>query len=155
MDGSHASGTFAYDDPVTGLMSITVNGDWTNAGAVSADVSLVSIIDPTPQITRQGKVAQSDFIYVPIAIGPGVSTADFRLIFREDWSNYPVSDVDMILIQPGGSPIFNGATLSDPEHVLVYNPIPGTWTVVINGFEVHVASDKYELRVSIDGTVVH
>lgn len=145
----------AFADPEPGLMRITLSGSWTNAGDVSADVAIESIADPMPQFTRQGKVEQSESILVPIAIGPGVSAAEFRLAFREDWSNYPVSDLDLMLIRPDGGVDFRGATLAAPERVVVSNPMPGTWTAVINGFEVHVPSDKYELRVSLDGTVVH
>ena len=148
-------GSAVFDNPETGLMRITVNGDWTNAGEISADVTIASATDATPQITKQGKVGQSDFIFVPITIGPGVTTADFRLVFREEWSNYPVSDIDLILIQPDGGLNFDGATLNGPESVMVANPMPGTWYAVINGFEVHVPDDRYELRVSLDGNVVH
>jgi hypothetical protein len=153
--GGSVDGAFTFEDPETGLMRITVSGDWTNAGDVSADVSIASVTDPTPEFTKQGKVRNAEFIFVPVTIDAGVSTAEFRLIFREDWSNYPVSDVDLILVQPDGGENFAGATLDDPEGVVVNDPMPGTWTAVIHGFEVHVFNDRYELRVTLDGNVVH
>ena len=147
-------GSAVLTDPETGIMRITVNGDWTNAGEVSADVAVSSVTDPTPRISRQGKVSQSEFVYLPITIPPGVSEADFRLVFREEWSNYPVSDIDMILIPPDFNLLLGGATLNAPERVVVNNPMPGEWTVVIQGFELHVPDDRVELRVSLDGVIV-
>ena len=152
--GFTLGGSAFLERPESGLMRITVNGDWTNAGDISADVTLASLTDPVPQITKQGKIGQSELIMLPFTIAPGVSTAEFRLIFREDWSNYPVSDVDMFLIPPDGNFNFVGATLDNPESVLVNKPMPGDWMVVIHGFEVHVPDDRYELRVKIDGAIV-
>lgn len=148
-------GSAVISNPETGIMRITVNGDWTNAGEVSADVTLSSVTDPTPKITRQGKVSQSEMVFLPITIPPGVSVADFRLAFREEWSNYPASDIDMIVIPPDFNLLLGGASFNAPERLIVNNPMPGEWTVLINGFELHVPEDKVELRVSLDGVVVH
>src|SRR5262249_1766787 len=101
-------GSGVIANPEAGLIRITLTASWTTAGTVSADVTLASVADPMPRFTKQGKVGPSDLIEVPIMIGPGVSRAEFRLIFREDWSNYPVSDIDLILIQPDGRELFGG-----------------------------------------------
>jgi hypothetical protein len=148
-------GSTVLDAPETGIMRITVNGDWTNAGEVSADVAVSSVTDPTPRISRQGKVSQSEMVTLPFTIPPGVSVADFRLVFREEWSNYPVSDIDMILIPPDFNLLLGGATLSAPERLTVHDPMPGEWAVLIHGFELHVPEDKVELRVTLDGVMVH
>jgi len=148
-------GTFVVNNPETGLMRITVNGDWTNAGNISGDVVVSSRKDPVPQFTTQGKISEGDAFVIPINIPAGVSLADFRLIWREDWSNYPVSDIDMILIRPNGTLDLSGAMLNDPEHAAVNNPAAGRWLVIIDGFQIPAGSDKFELRVSLDGNVVH
>ena len=148
-------GTFVVNNPETGLMRITVNGDWTNAGNISGDVAVSSTKDPVPQFTTQGKIAEGDFFVIPINIPAGVSLADFRLIWRDDWSNYPVSDIDMILIRPNGTLDLSGAMLNDPEHAAVNNPAAGRWLVIIDAFQIPAGSDKFELRVSLDGNVVH
>ncbi|MGH9904237.1 MAG: PPC domain-containing protein [Pyrinomonadaceae bacterium] len=83
----------------------------------------------------------------------GVSQADFRLQWREDWSNYPINDLDMFLIRPNGTVVFDGAALNTPERVLVANPAAGTWIVVVAGFSIPTGSDKYELRVALNGKV--
>jgi hypothetical protein len=90
----------------------------------------------------------------PVNVPAGVSQADFRLSWREDWGNYPAADVDLILIAPDGTLNFNGASLNIPEHVVVNNPLPGTWFCIVSGFEIHTGTDRFELRVALDGTVV-
>ena len=79
--------------------------------------------------------------------------AEFRLWFRSDWGSYPTSDVDMILFDPNLNRNTDGAHLNDPEQAIVLNPLPGTWQVLIDGFDIPAGSDKYELRVSLDGKV--
>ena len=39
---SPGGGTFVVDDPEEGIMRVTVNGDWTNAGEIGAAVSVYS-----------------------------------------------------------------------------------------------------------------
>jgi hypothetical protein len=147
-------GLFVINNPETGLMRVTANGDWTNAGDISAHVTVFSVKDPIPQFTHQGKIAQGQTLVFPVNVPAGVSQAEFRAGWREDWSNYPTADVDMILVNPIGGPNFAGATLNNPEAVVVNNPMTGTWLVLVDGFEVHTATDKFELRVSLDGKVV-
>jgi len=60
----------------------------------------------------------------------------------------------MILVDPSSLPNFEGATWNSPESVVVNNPSPGTWRVMVNGFEVNTRSDEFELRVTLDGQVV-
>jgi hypothetical protein len=140
---------------VTRLLRITVNGDWTNAGNISGDVAISSAKDPLPQFTTQAKISEGDAYVIPINIPSGVSLADFRLIWRDDWSNYPLSDIEMNLVKPDGTLDLTGAMLTDPEHVAVPNPAAGYWLVIVDGFEIPAGSDKFELRVSLDGNVVH
>ena len=151
---STSGGTFVINDPETGLMRITVNGSWTNAGAISGDVAIVSLTDPVPEFTTQGTIADQELLSFSANVPAGVSQADFRLSWREDWGNYPAADVDLILIAPDGTLNFDGASLNIPEHVVVKNPLPGTWFSIVSGFEIHTGTDRFELRVALDGTVV-
>ncbi len=48
-------GTFAVDDPETGLMRVTVNGDWTNAGTIGATVSIFSLTDRFRSSPHRGR----------------------------------------------------------------------------------------------------
>jgi hypothetical protein len=62
--------------------------------------------------------------------------------------------VDLILIAPNGALNFDGASLDIPEHVVVNTPLPGTWFCIVSGFAIHTGTDRFELRVALDGTVV-
>jgi hypothetical protein len=147
-------GTFTVDDPETGVMRVTLNGDWTNAGTISTDVSILSLTEPVPQFSAQGKIAETQFIAFPINIPAGVSKAEFRLSWREDWGNVPTNDLDLVIVSPSGQANFEAAQLNNPELAVINNPAAGTWTAVIVGFAVPTQTDKYELRVSLDGKVL-
>jgi hypothetical protein len=147
-------GTFVVNNPEFGVMRISVNGDSTNAGNISADVTVSFSIQPILGSTDEGKIVQGQTIQVPVNIPPGKAQADFSLDWREDWSNYPTNDIDLILLSPSGVPNFTGATLNNPETVRIANPAPGMWLALINGFEVNTKNDKYELRVVLDGKLV-
>jgi subtilisin family serine protease len=149
-----SGGTFPVNNPETGLLRVTVSGSYTNAGTISGDVSIHSVADPLPGFTEKGEIADGQLLTFRVDIPAGVSVADFRLGFREDWSNYPASDVDMYLIRPDGSFDFSGATFDDPERVSVSGPMAGTWHVLVDGFEIPTGTDKFELRVTLDGHVV-
>jgi hypothetical protein len=146
--------TLVVDDPETGLLRITVNGDWTNAGPVSAAITVFSTTEPVPQFTAQGKIGQGQTIAVPVTVPAGVSRAEFRAGWREDWGSYPTNDVDLLLVRPDGTLLTSGATLNNPEVVVVTNPPPGQWVALIDGFEVATGSDKFEFRAALDGVVV-
>jgi subtilisin family serine protease len=147
-------GTFTINNPEPGVMRITLSGSYTNEKSVSADVAVNSFKEPTPGQTTKGKIDNHEQIVFPVTIPQGVSVAEFRLSFRDDWGNYPTSDIDMILFDPNLNRNTDGAHLNAPEKATVLNPIPGTWLVLINGFDIPAGSDKYELRVALDGKVI-
>jgi hypothetical protein len=147
-------GTFTINKPEPGIMRITLSGSWTNESNVSADVVVKSTNGPENGFTTQGIIQNQQQIVFPVTIPAGVSLAEFRLFFRNDWGSFPTSDVDMILFDPNLVANTDGAKLNDPELANVSNPIPGTWSVVIVGFNIPTGSDKYELRVALDGKVV-
>ncbi len=156
-------GTFTVNNPETGIMRITLSGSWTNESNVSADVSVKSFTISVPQLTSQGKIEPGQSIVFPVTIPAGVSLAVFRLWFRNDWGTYPTSDIDMFVFDPiRPFPDTQGVHLNDPEHSVFTNPpspgsippIPGTWNVLIHGFDIPAGSDKYELRVDVDGKVL-
>jgi subtilisin family serine protease len=148
-------GTLVINDPETGIMRFTVNGDWTNAGRVDTDVAIFSVSDPIPGSTQKGKIAALDLVVVPFEVAADTALAEFRLGWREDWGNYPLNDIDLILVDPVGGLNFDGATLRNPELAFVLDPMPGAWLALVSGFEVHTGDDKYELRISLDGNLVH
>lgn len=147
-------GTFTVNDPETGVMRVTLSGSYTNAGTVSADLSIFSLSQPVPQLSAQGKIADLQTLTFPVNVPPGVSQAEFRLSWREDWGNVPANDLDLFAINPNGVANLSGATLNNPERTVINSPIPGAWVVVVSGFRISTETDKFELRVSLDGKVV-
>ena len=142
--------TFVVLNPERGVMRITLSGDWTNAGAISADVTVFSVRERLPGTSTRGRITDLETIEIPVQIPPGVSLAEFRLVWGHDWSRYPVNDIDLILVGPDGRLDFQGATLDEPEIARVPSPMPGEWTVVLFGFELHTRRDKYKLRITLD-----
>jgi subtilisin family serine protease len=147
-------GTFVVNNPEEGLLRVTVSGDWTNAGTISSDISIFSTSEAIPQSSKQGEVADQQILAFPVTIPSGVSNAEFRLSWRENWSRYPTADLDLYLVSPGGGVNLNGATYASPEVTRVSNPAAGQWTIIVVGFEIHTATDRFDLRVTLDGKVV-
>jgi hypothetical protein len=147
-------GTYAVENPETGILRVSVNGDWTNAGEISAQVVILSTTDPVPQLTSQGKIGNGQTIAIPVAVPPGVGVAEFRLGWREDWGSFPTNDIDLILVSPTGAVNADAATLSNPETASINKPAAGTWTAYILGYEVASGTDKWEFRVALDGKVI-
>jgi len=142
-----ANKTYVLDHPQTGLIRVTALGDWTNAGTVSADVTIEEVIAPLPAHDFKGKIAEGGQEVHTVTIPPGTAQVTFSLSWSNDWGAYPTNDLDMLLIGPGGVLNVGGATLNSPETVTIQNPTPGTWTIVVDGFTVFGKDDKYEVRV--------
>ena len=144
-------GTFTVDDPEPGVMRVTLTGSYTNAGTVSADLTILSVTESVPQFSAQGKISELESVSFPVNIPSGISKAEFRLSWREGWENVPGNDIDLLIVTPGGSFNFAGATLNSPEQVAINNPVAGAWVVIVSAFKVPTETDKFELRVSLDG----
>jgi len=140
----------------TGIVRITISGDYVNAGEVSADVAVSSVPEALSTVTASGPIGPGDHVIVPIQIPNHVRVAEFRLSWTHDWSHYPTTDLDMTLFAPGGAaPNLAGATLASPERAILTNPTPGLWQVDVFGFSVPAGADSFELRVLFDGVAVH
>jgi subtilisin family serine protease len=151
---------FTMSDPDTGIMRITLLGDFINAGNVSSDVNIHSIHESLPHVTAAGTIHDKKMKTIPIQIPAGVQKADFLLSWEDDWGHYPTSDIDMTIVDPDGNVFVNGsgsqpgATLAEPERATVENPAPGTWQVVVDGFNIPAGTDKFQLRVTLDGHIL-
>jgi hypothetical protein len=147
-------GTFVVPNPETGLMRVSVNGDWTNASSVGATVNIFSVTDPAPQFTSQGRLLDGEIRVVPFQVSAGALKLDARLGWRQDWGSYPSNDIDLILIDPNGHLDVDGATLNNPEATSIKDPRAGNWLAVVHGFFVPSVEDKFELRIAVDGKVL-
>jgi hypothetical protein len=148
-----ADGSYAVEDPEPGLMRITLLGGSFDAGMMSADVEVSSINGPAAEVTAHGQIVTGQVVEVPVTIAPGVERAEFRLSFRNDWSRYPSSNLDLTLVDPEGTVALTAATLDAPEAAIVEHPASGTWTVQVSGTDVRTRMDRFKLRISLDGRV--
>lgn len=149
-----AGGTFVVNNPEFGVMRISVSGDWTNAGEVSAEVIVFDSTLPVSAFTVESSIIQGQSLLYPFFVPAGTKQAEFRATWTEDWSNYPANDLDLILIGPNGTFNFDGATLSNPESAIISSPADGVWLALIDGIDVNTRQDRVQLRVTLDGRLV-
>jgi hypothetical protein len=142
-------GVIELTNPDTGIMRITLNPDNLNAGVVAATVAIDTLPKTTGVVVHTGTIAHGEIKTFPLNVAPGTKSLD--------WSVYPTTDVDLLVCAPDIAPtdcraqsiIRNGATLAAPERVSVQNPVNGTWTLVVHGFNVPTLSktDNFRLRI--------
>jgi len=149
-------------NPQTGIVRVAIMGDWTNAGSISADLTITEAKNHQGKETARGKVEQGEMDSVTVDVPIGAVEVVFELAWKENWGHYPTNDLDMILLGPPGL-IWDGATLNSPERVVLDAPAGGAWTVFVDGFTIHdgskhghahdhhKAESKWELRVTADG----
>jgi subtilisin family serine protease len=139
--------SFVFEQLDTGLMRITLNGSTTNAGPVSADITIEEVKAPLSKKDFHSKIAQGEEDQYRLTIAPGTASVTFRLSWIDDWGNYPTDDLDMILQAPDGTLNLAGATINSPEYVTIANPPPGQWTIFVEGATVFRKTEPYEIRV--------
>ena len=66
----------------------------------------------------------------------GVNLSTSELAWNNDWSHYPTNDTDLLVVDPDGNLILDGATLNGREMATIVNPKPGNWTIMVSGFNV-------------------
>jgi hypothetical protein len=145
---------FVIPHPEPGIVRITLLGDETNAGTISANVMVTATMNPVPKISVTDSIRGGDNILYTFTMPAGVQKAEFLLRWDNDWDLYPTNDLDMYLKDPLGNIDGDGATLNSPEHATVDNPKAGTWSVLVQGFAVATKKDVYQLSVVLDGKVV-
>jgi subtilisin family serine protease len=153
--------TARLDHPQTGLVRIALMGDWTNAGLVSARLTVTRRrqLDGLP--TKVGTIEQDETRFVEVDVPAGADNAVFEVAWKQNWGRYPTNDIDLLLIDPEGNVDPSGATLNSPERVEIANPTPGRWTAAIMGFTVWPlpnhhrgdpeAEDLFTFRAEADG----
>lgn len=97
--------------------------------------------------TAAGKVTQNDLVPVLVDVPAGTRELSFLLV----WEEKTTHDLDLIVLAPDGNADVGGATLRNPERVVVRNPTPGIWTAFVNGFAMNGSADEWQLGVTADG----
>ena len=113
-----------------------VQGDSTNAGHVSAEVTITRTRAPQGRPSSVGRIAEGEEDIYEVAIPAGALKAVFETSWLRSWALYPANDLDMVLISPTGVVNVTGASANSPERVEINAPAPGVWTIVIQGFAV-------------------
>ena len=128
---------FGVSNPEPGYMRIVVLGDWTNAGRVSSEVTVTAKAQTTAKLSKYGTVNEGELVQIPYTVASGVKSLTFELTWNNDWSHYPTNDLDLILVDPDGNLIFDGATLNGREMATIDKPKAGHWTILVDGFNVY------------------
>jgi hypothetical protein len=137
-----------------GLMKFTLIGDYSNEEPVSFQVRITRENGREPIHKKyrisNGEIGTDDYIFVPVQIPEGVSTATFDLTWHRDWSKFPTSDIDMIILDPSFAfASFEGVTGNSPERAVIETPTPGTWYVWLIGYELN-KPDNYDLFLTLE-----
>ena len=156
---------FVVQRPQPGLMRVAIAGAFSNGGPVSATLTIEQHrARRSGKKTASGQVRQGQLVPVRVRVPAGTEVLALDLSWKSDWSRYPTADLDLVLVDPiGGST--SVATLDSPERVVVTTPVPGVWTIYVQGFAIlsygycHDADgcdeegerEGFELRVLADG----
>jgi hypothetical protein len=147
-------GEEAYQPMEPGLMKLSLVGDYSNESPVSFKIRITreNFREPLDVKTRiaNGVIKDADSVVVPVEIPEGTMSATFDLVWERDWSSFPTSDIDMIIYDPSlALASVDGATANAPERAILVDPMPGTWYILIDGYEVN-KSDNFDLYLNLE-----
>ena len=146
-------GPWDYLPMEPGLMKLTLLGDFSNESPISFKVRVTRENflkrEAADRVAKQ-KITAGDSVFVPAEIPEGVETATFDLLWNRSWEKFPTNDLDMYIYDPDGFFVsFEGATSSSPERAIIADPMPGTWFVEIDPYEVH-KPDQFQLYMTLE-----
>jgi hypothetical protein len=153
--------TVTVDNPQPGIARVAVAGRWTNAGRISADVTIRRVRSSQGWPTARGKVSEGEYVPVEVEIPEGTTEVAFELDWIHNWARFPTADLDLLLEDPSGNLNQDGTTLASPERVVLENPAPGAWVAWVNGVLIYEAvrcghhKERFTLRVTADGERIH
>jgi subtilisin family serine protease len=128
---------FPIANPEPGYMRVVVLGDWTNVGGVSSELTVTAKAQQTAAFSRYGTISEGDLAQIPYTVPSGVKSITFELTWNNDWSHYPTNDLDLIVVDPNGNVILDGATLNGREMASFDKPKAGHWTILVDGFNIY------------------
>ena len=141
------------DQPMEpGLMKVSLAGDISNESPVSFKIRITraGFRKPLKRPIATKAIHMDDIFWIPVYIPEGVTTATFDLYWSKDWSQFPTSDIDMVILGPDYNPVsLHGATLNAPERAVINSPVSGTWFVLVHGFELY-RPDIFELYLTTE-----
>ncbi|MBU7018145.1 MAG: S8 family serine peptidase [Theionarchaea archaeon] len=141
---------FTLEEPMPGNVRIVVEGDWTNWGTASCNITVTEhegrILCP---IVAAGIISNGEWKEHYVEVPEGTAAVTFELWWFNDWSRYPTHDLDMYVIAPDGTTYLGGAVYNSPEKQVIIDPVPGTYTVLVFGYEMYLIPNPYWLRVCL------
>ena len=141
---------FTLEEPMPGNVRIVVEGDWTNWGITSCDITVTEhegrVLCP---IVATGIISNGEWKEHYVEVPEGTAAVTFELWWFNDWSRYPTHDLDMYVIAPDGTTYVGGAVYNSPEKQVIIDPLPGTYTVLLFGYEMYLIPNPYWLRVCL------
>lgn len=146
-------------DLSVGLMRITAMGDWTNAGNVTAVISIQGESAAPNEVPKvAAAISQGQTKTYNIKVPQGASNLTARLNWVNGWNMLPTSDLDIVLTDPNGKAVIldvNGDGIPDgqsylmPEIISVNNPAAGTWHASVTGFAI-LTNNKEQFQLYTD-----
>lgn len=127
---------FSVSNPEPGYMRIAILGDSTNVGRVSSDITVTAKAQKTAALSKFATISEGQLAQIPYKVPAGLKSITFELTWNHDWSYYPTNDLDLILVDPDGNLIFDGATLNGREMATIAKPKAGNWIILVDGFNV-------------------
>lgn len=146
-----ADSPWTYQPMEPGLMKLTVGAALSNHDPVGGRLRVTreNNLRPLDHSFAHDTITQDDMLAFPVQIPAGTTTATFDLQWEQDWSRFPTSDLDLVVLDANGLPVsFDGATLNSPERVVLNSPPPGTYYLLVDGVEVREA-DEFELFIRL------
>ena len=139
-----------------GYVKITIENDWTSFSDISATITITVTKAPpaTSNLTYTGKIGQDDLTRIPkmgyIVPPAGTTKVVIELSWKNDWTRYPATDLDMFVRWHDGTVAkwnYDGATINAPERVIITSPTINWLYIYINGYTVHVSTESWTLRI--------
>jgi len=146
------AGSPEYSAPMQpGLMKVTLIGDYANEAPISFKMRITreNFKPPLQGLIAEAHIKMGDTFVIPVEIPENTHLAIFDLDFRRNWTKFPTSNIDMLLLDPQSNLVsWDGATLNAPERLVITEPTAGTWSVYIYSPEMY-RPDRFELFVNL------
>lgn len=138
----------AFASPRSGLSRIAILGDGKNAGPVSVSLEINQVTRELPPRFGRGTIRDEEEDHFRLEVGRRTSQLTAELSWTADWGSFPSHDIDLILVDPNGNVIIDGASLDSPERVVIDAPLKGRWDVYVIGYMLHGEKDRYRLSIT-------
>ncbi|MBU7015246.1 MAG: S8 family serine peptidase [Theionarchaea archaeon] len=138
---------FTAYEPSPGKVRIVIEADWTNWGTLSCNITVTETESQENNGGPKEVIGFDEWHQYNIEVPEGLSYVVFELWWLHDWSMWPTYDLDMYIFDPNGYLYVDGATLASPEKQVFAAPVPGTYIVLVYGYDIYHGKDPYQLRV--------